>query len=79
MKNCVQPFPREKIKSFRERMYNQSTFKFRAHMKTEVHRAVHRDARGRRMVTVEGISVCMDAYFRGPIGNVLSISRICES
>ena len=62
MKNCMQPFPREKIKSFRERMYNQSTFKFRAHMKTEVHRAVHRDARGRRMVTVEGISVCMRAW-----------------
>ena len=50
-------------------------------MKIEVHRAVHRDARGRRMVTVEGISVhvCMDAYFRGPTGNVLPISRICES
>ena len=44
LKNCVQPFPREKIKSFRERMYNQSIFKFRAHMKTKVHRAIHRDA-----------------------------------
>ena len=62
LKNCVQPFPREKIKSFREQMYNQYTFKFKAHMKTEVHRAVHRDARGRRMVTVEGISVCMRAW-----------------
>ena len=31
-------------------------------MKTEVHRAVHRDARGRRMVTVEGISVCMHIF-----------------
>ena len=31
-------------------------------MKTEVHRAVHRDARGQRMVTVEGISVCMHAW-----------------
>ena len=62
LKNCVQPFSREKIKSFRERMYNQSTFKFRAHMKTEVHRAVHRDAWGRRMVMVEGISVCMRAW-----------------
>ena len=31
-------------------------------MKTKVHRAVHRDARGRRMVTVEGISVCMRAW-----------------
>ena len=59
LKNCVQPFPREKIKSFREGMYNQSTFKFRAHMKTEVHRAVYRDARGQRMVIVEGINVCM--------------------
>ena len=62
MKNRVQPFPREKIKSFRERMYNQSTFKFRAHMKTEVHRVMHKDARGRRMVMVEGISVCMRAW-----------------
>ena len=62
MKNCVQPFLREKIKSFRERMYNQSTFKFRAHIETEVHRAVHRDAWGRRMVTVEEISVCMRAW-----------------
>ena len=62
LKNYVQPFPREKIKSFRERMYNQSTFKFRAHMKIEVHRAVHKDGRGRRMVMVEGISVCMRAW-----------------
>ena len=31
-------------------------------MKTEVHKAVHRDARGRRMVMVEGISVCMRAW-----------------
>ena len=31
-------------------------------MKTEVHWAVHKDARGRRMVTVEGISVCIRAW-----------------
>ena len=43
-------------------MYNQSTFKFKAHMKTDVHRLVHRDACGRRMVTVEGINVCMRAW-----------------
>ena len=48
--------------SIREQMYNQSTFKFRAHMKTEVHRAVHKDAWMRRMVTVEGISVCMRTW-----------------
>nr|PNR49411.1 hypothetical protein PHYPA_011307 [Physcomitrium patens] len=62
MRNCVQPFPREKIKSFRERMYNGSTFQFRAHMKLDVHRAVHRDASGRKMVTVEGIIVCLRAW-----------------
>ena len=44
--NCVQPFPRAKIRAFRERMYHNSTFKHRAFMKTEVHRQVHRDSRG---------------------------------
>ena len=43
-------------------MYNESTFKFRAHIKIDVHRPVHRDARGQRMVTVEEISVCMRAW-----------------
>ena len=31
-------------------------------MKTEVHRCIHKDARGRRMVTVEGITVCLRAW-----------------
>jgi hypothetical protein len=31
-------------------------------MKTEVHRQIHRDARGRRMVTVEEINVCLRAW-----------------
>ena len=62
LKNYVQPFLREKIKSFRKQMYNQSTFKFRAHMKTNVHTSIHKDAHGRRMVTMEGISVCMRAW-----------------
>ena len=31
-------------------------------MKIEVHRSLHRDAHGRRMVIVEGISVCMRAW-----------------
>ena len=43
-------------------MYNGSTFKFKAHMKIDMYRSVHRDARGRRMVTVEGINVCMRAW-----------------
>ena len=31
-------------------------------MKMEVHRQVHRDSYGRRMVTVEEIPVCMQAW-----------------
>ena len=31
-------------------------------MKTEVHRCIHRDARGRGMVTVEGITMCVRAW-----------------
>ena len=31
-------------------------------MKTEVHRCIHKDARGRGMVTVEGITVCVQAW-----------------
>ena len=58
----MQPFPREKIKSFYKQMYNRSTFKFKAYMKTEVHKLVHRDVRGQRMVTVEEISVYMRAW-----------------
>ena len=31
-------------------------------MKTDVHRQIHRDVRGRRMVTIEGINVCLRAW-----------------
>ena len=66
-KNCVQPFPRERIRAFRERMYRNSTFKHRAFMKTDVHRHIHEDARRKKIVTIERIKcvfVCMDAYCR---------------
>ena len=60
--NYVQPFPRAKIRAFRERMYHNSTFKHTTFMKTEVHRQVHRDSCGRRMVIVKEIHVCMRAW-----------------
>ena len=69
--NCVQPLPRAKIRAFRELMYHNSTFKHRAFMKIEVHRQVHRDTHGRRMVTVEEIPICMRAW--------MHISGVLES
>ena len=61
-KNCVQPFPREKIKAFRERMYRDTTFEFCYHMKLDVHRQVHRNGEGRNVVTVERIDVYLSAW-----------------
>ena len=61
-RNCVQPFPRERIRAFCERMYQNSTIKHRAFMKTDVHRHIHEDARRRKMVTIEGINVCLRAW-----------------
>ena len=43
-------------------MYHNSTFKHRAFMMTEVHRQVHCDVRGCRMVTIEEIPICMRAW-----------------
>ena len=61
-KNCVQPFPRDKIRAFRERMYQGTSFQFRFHMKMDIHRQIHRDSQNRRVVTIEGIDVCVRAW-----------------
>ena len=61
-KNCAQPFPRERIRAFHEWMYRNSTFKHRAFMKIDVHKHIHEDARRKKMVTIEGINVCLCAW-----------------
>ena len=43
-------------------MYHNLTFKHRAFMKMEVHRQVHRNTRGRRMVIVDEIPICMRVW-----------------
>ena len=70
-KNCIQPFPREKIKAFWEHMYQDTTFEFRYHMKLDVHRQVHWNAEGKKVVTLEGIDVCLFAWRH--------IARVSES
>ena len=52
-------------------MYHNSTFKHKAFMKMEVRRLVHREARRRRMVTIDEIPVCMQAW--------MHISGVLES
>jgi hypothetical protein len=58
----VQPFSRAKIRLLRERMYLQTNFEFKNHLKLDVHRPIHADVEGRRVVTLEGEDVCLAAW-----------------
>ena len=61
-KNCAQTFPREKIKLLRERMYVGTTFQFRSHLKLDVHRQSRTESNRRKIVTLEGVDVCHEAW-----------------
>ena len=61
-KRCCQLFPRDKIKSLREEMW-LADFRMRSAKKLEVHRNMHFDAKGRRVVTLENIEVCCAAWY----------------
>ena len=61
-RNCPQTFPREKIKLLRERMYVGTTFQFLSHLKLDVHRQSRTDSDGRKIVTLEGVDVCHEAW-----------------
>ena len=60
--NCIQYYPREKIKILRMRMYDKTKVRFRNHIKLDVHRQFHRSPEGRRVVTLGGVDVCAFAW-----------------
>jgi hypothetical protein len=60
--NCVQPFPREKILAIRNQMWRDSDVRLRRHVKLDVHRQLHNDNNGNRVVMLEGINVCSTAW-----------------
>lgn len=61
-KNCVQLFHRDKVQVYRERMYRETSFQFRFHMKVDIHRQIHHDSRGKKVVTIEGEDVCLRTW-----------------
>ena len=61
-RRCTQTFPREKIKLLRERMYIGTTFQFRCHLKLDIHCQSRTDHDGRKVVTLEGVDVCHQAW-----------------
>jgi hypothetical protein len=60
--NCVQPFPRDKILAIRNQMWWDSDVRLRRHVKLDVHRQLHNDNNGNRVVTLEGINMCSTAW-----------------
>ena len=61
-KKCCQLFPRDKIKSLRQEMW-LADFRMRSAKKLEVHRNIHMDGRGHKMVTLENVEVCCKAWY----------------
>ena len=59
---CAQTFPRDKIRTLRERMYVGMSFQFRCHMKLDVHQQSRTESDGRKFVTLEGLDVCHNAW-----------------
>ena len=61
-RNCVQPFLRIKIRLLRERIYHQIKFEFKDHLKFDVHRQIHANAEGCKVVTLEGEEVSLATW-----------------
>ena len=61
-KRCCQLFPRDKIKSLRQERW-LGDFCMRSAKKLEVHRNMHFDAEGRKVVTLQNIEVCCTAWY----------------
>ena len=62
VKKCCQFFPRDKIRSLRQEMW-LADFRMRSAKKLEVHRNVHIDTHGHKVVTLENVEVCCTAWY----------------
>ena len=59
---CCQLFPREKLKAIREEMW-LGDFRLRSTKKLDVHRAIHVNGAGRKVITIESMDVCCKAWY----------------
>ena len=59
---CCQLFPRDKLKAIREEMW-LGDFRLRSTKKLDVHRAIHVNGAGRKVITLENIDVCCTAWY----------------
>jgi hypothetical protein len=57
-KNCVQLFPCAKIHILRSQFFQEGGKYFKSHRLLDIHRQIHHDFFGKKMITLEGIDVC---------------------
>ena len=60
---CVQLYPRGKIATLRKQLYQGKDWAFKRHVQLDVHRQIHVNALGNRVVTLDGIDVCPRAWY----------------
>ena len=61
-RKCCQFFPREKIRSLRQEMW-LADFRMRSAKKLTVHKNLHIDTYGHKVVTLENVKVCCMAWY----------------
>ena len=61
-RNCLQPFPRDKIEALRSEMHVQGSVYHRKHRQLDVYKQIHRDVDGKEMIMLEGFEVCRKAW-----------------
>jgi hypothetical protein len=69
-RNCVQPFPHAKIHALRSQFFHECGQYFKSHRLLDVHRQIHLDAHGNKMITLEGVDVCPVAWY-----TIMEVSR----
>jgi hypothetical protein len=69
-RNCVQPFPRAKIDALRSQFFHEGGQYFKSHRLLDVHRQIHLDAYGNKMIMLEGVDVCPVAWY-----TIMGVSR----
>ena len=62
-RNCVQPFPCEKIFIVRKQLYQGKDWTLKRHIQLDVHCQIHINNLGNIVVILEGIDVCPRTWY----------------
>ena len=69
-KNCVQPFPCATIHNLRSQFFHEGEQYFKSHRLLDIHRQIHHNSEGNKMIILEGCDVCPKSWY-----TIMGISR----